>query len=281
MSLSVSILASGSGGNCAVVRGAGGVMLIDCGIGPRTAAGRMKDLGIGIGDIGAICLTHLDRDHFSTAWVATIVRRGISVFCHESRLEDLVRVGGGSAEFARLLRPFNGEFFSPVGAMKFCAIRLDHDECGSHGFVVESRGCRMGYATDLGRVQERLIRHFCGVDVLAIESNYDPRMQMSSGRPWFLKQRIMGGRGHLSNSDALAAVLEILNQSQAGGRRLPKHIILLHRSRECNCPRLVRELFGADERIAGRLTLAEQDRATGWLSAGDRPVALQLELQWA
>jgi phosphoribosyl 1,2-cyclic phosphodiesterase len=281
MSLSLSILASGSAGNCSVVRSSGAIMLIDCGIGPRTAAGRMKDLGIGIESVAAICLTHLDRDHFNPNWAATIVRQDISLFCHEDRIDDLARLGGGSAEFARLIRPFNGEKFSPANGIDLTAIHLPHDQAGSHGFLVEASGSRLGYATDLGCVNQALIRHFSGVDVLAIESNYDPIMQLNSDRPAFLKRRIMGGRGHLSNQDALDAVREILDQSQVRGRRLPKHIILLHRSRQCNCPRLLRELFSADERMQNRLVLAEQDRATNWLCAGNQPVLMQLELQWA
>jgi phosphoribosyl 1,2-cyclic phosphodiesterase len=237
----------------------------------------MRGLGARIKDVAAICLTHLDRDHFNPNWVSTIVRRAIPLFCHEDRTDDLAALGGGSAEFARLIRPFNGRKFFPVEGFDLTAIRLEHDEQGSHAFLVEGFGSRLGYATDLGRVNRGLIVQFRGVDVLAIESNYDPQMQISSDRPWFLKKRIMGGRGHLSNQDALSAVRQIMDQS----RRLPKHIVLLHRSRQCNCPRLLRELFSADERMRDRLVLAEQDRATGWLCAGDQPVHRQLELQWA
>lgn len=282
MSLSLSILASGSSGNCSVVRGAGGTLLIDCGIGPRTAAGRMRALGIGVENVAAICLTHLDRDHFNPNWTATIVRQGIALFCHEQRADELLRLGGGSAEFARLIQTFNGAKFSPVDGFALSPIRLAHDELGSHGFLVAGYGTRIGFATDLGRASARLIRHFQGVDVLAIESNYDRQMQIESDRPEFLKRRIMGGRGHLSNEEALAAVREILDQSQRGGRGLPKHIILLHRSRQCNCPRLLREMFSsADQRIEKRLVLAEQDQATGWLSAIGEPVFEQMELQWS
>jgi phosphoribosyl 1,2-cyclic phosphodiesterase len=256
-------------------------MLIDCGIGPKTTAGRMKTLGIRPNQLAAICLTHLDRDHFNPGWAATIVRQDIPVFCHESRAEDLVRLSGESAEFARLVRTFNGKPFLPIPGLDFTAIHLQHDEHGSHGFLIEGFGSRIGYATDFGRVEARLIQHFSGVDVLAIESNYDPQMQTASDRPWFLKQRIMGGRGHLSNHDALRAVRQILDQAQLRGHTLPKHIILLHRSRQCNCPRLLRELFGSDERIEPRLVLAEQDRPTGWLSATRDQAFVQLELQWA
>jgi hypothetical protein len=86
----------------------------------------------------------------------------------------------------------------------------------------------------------------------------------------------------------LDAVRRILDQTQRRGAALPRHIVLLHRSRQCNCPRLLRDLFSGDGRIAKRLVLAEQDRPTGWLwAAGDgerlagEPAGRQLELQWA
>src|SRR5262249_30759007 len=103
------------------------------------------------------------------------------------------------------------------------------------------------------------------------------------GRPWFLKRRIMGGSGHLSNAQALAAIRAILNRCEATGSRLPAHVVLLHRSAECNCPDLLRELFCKDARIAKRLTLAEQSSRTGWLKPSPVAPAIgqQLSLQWS
>ena len=240
----------------------------------------MKSLGIAVDQIAAICLTHLDSDHFNPVWANQIARRGIQIFCHESRIDDLIRLAGGTEEFTRLIQPFNGEPFSPADGISLHAMQLEHDEHGSHGFVIEGFGGRIGYATDLGRVDGQLVRRFHGVDVLAIESNYDPQMQINSDRPWFLKRRIMGGRGHLSNAQALEAVQRLLDQCDRPDRQPPRHIVLLHRSRQCNCPKLLRDLFSQDPRIAPRLVLAEQDLPTPWLSAVARPMATQLELQW-
>jgi hypothetical protein len=99
-------------------------------------------------------------------------------------------------------------------------------------------------------------------------------MQLDSARPWFLKNRIMGGRGHLSNEQALDAVRAILDRSEQQQSRLPRHIVLLHRSRQCNCPKRLRDLFSADPRIIGRLTLAEQFEPTGWLRVHPRLMPL-------
>ena len=289
MSLELCILASGSSGNCSVVRAPTGVMLIDAGVGPRVAAQRMNGTGVGVRDVRAICLTHLDSDHFRPSWLATIVRHGIRVYCHESRKQDLLRGAiddqvdaEHQRRFSSLVHAFNGDAFAPVEGVAARAIPLAHDRAGSHGFVVDGFNARIGYASDLGHVPRELLEDFCDLDVLALESNYDTHMQMTSARPPFLKHRIMGGRGHLSNRQAFDAIRAILDRCQRRKRRLPEHIVLLHRSRQCNCPRLMRELFEADERIRPRLTLGEQFHRTEWIrpSAVKPHVGEQLTLAW-
>ena len=262
-----------------------GVMLIDIGIGPRTAAKRLEGTGVSVGDIKAICLTHLDRDHFNPSWVRTIVTHGIRVFCGADRRPHLLRDLDHhplAAEFAELVESFDGEPFDPLPGLTARAIRLDHDMAGSHGFCFEGFNCRVGYASDLGRVPDVLIECFEDVDLLAIESNYDAEMQRNRARPWFLKKRIMGGFGHLSNEQAFAAVRAILGRSLKKRNRLPEHIVLLHRSRECNCPDVMRGLFHQDLRIAPRLTVADQFERSGWLRIkGHKPLTgAQLSLAW-
>jgi phosphoribosyl 1,2-cyclic phosphodiesterase len=268
-------------------------MLIDAGIGPRTTAKRMAGTGLSVEHVRAICLTHLDSDHFRPSWLNTIRAGGIRVFCHDGLIPDLLACMRAArparwnprdwTAVQQQIVAFDGRPFEPLTGASAQTIRLAHDRLGSHGFVVEGFGCRIGYATDLGRVSDELLERFCDLDVLALESNYDRTMQISSSRPWHLKQRIMGGRGHLSNDEALAAVRAVLDRCTARGRPLPGHIVLLHRSRECNCPKLVRNLFGQDARIAPRLTLAEQFQRTPWLRVRDvKPmVGEQLHLAWS
>jgi phosphoribosyl 1,2-cyclic phosphodiesterase len=281
MSLSLSILASGSSGNCSIVRGEFGAILIDCGIGPRTAAGRMKILGAHPADISAICLTHADSDHFNSNWIREIIGRKIFVYCHEKHIDGVLQ-GAKNLGLSEWIRPFSDGEFEPVAGLAARPIALPHDQLGSYAFVLKGSGGTIGYATDLGRAHAELLNLLSDVGLLAIESNYDPVMQRDSSRPAFLKRRIMGGRGHLSNEQALSAVREILDRIEKQRRPLPRHIVLLHRSRQCNCPQLVRKLFAEDQRIADRLVLAEQDRPTPWLFAADHQpmVAQQMELQW-
>jgi phosphoribosyl 1,2-cyclic phosphodiesterase len=302
MSLEMCVLGSGSGGNSTVIRAPRGTFLLDAGFGPRTTAQRMcgggrgANLGVDVPDIAAIVLTHLDHDHFNKNWLQTIVKRGIPVFCASSRVRDILESAEAEAVERRridkhwgvgplrdLVTGFDAPF-SPVPGVSLHPLAFAHDAEGSHGFVISAGGYRIGFATDLGRVTEELVEQFCGVDVLALEANYDPEMERTSERPWFLKNRVMGGRGHLSNEEALTAVRAILDKTQAtcGPDRLPRHVVLLHRSRECNCPRLVEKLFSQDPRIAQILTLTHQEERTLWLRP-HRPragCAEQLMLAW-
>jgi phosphoribosyl 1,2-cyclic phosphodiesterase len=272
MALELCILASGSSGNAALVRTPAGCLLIDAGIGPRTAAQRLTGTGCRVDQIRAIVLTHLDRDHFTPGWLATMARNAIPIFLHGRRREELAALihqtqaaAPHAARLRPLIRPFDHESFTPLPGVDFSPLPFAHDGAGSHGFVVSGFGSRLGYATDLGRVPDRLLEAFEDLDILAMESNYDAQMQLASSRPVFLKRRIMGGAGHLSNEQALAAIQRILDRHEANLAPLPSHVVLLHRSRQCNCPRLLARLFNADPRLPPRLTLAHQHERTQWL----------------
>src|SRR6185503_3908292 len=92
MSLEFCNLASGSMGNCSVLRTPGGVILIDAGIGPRTCGKRLDGTGVTVRDVRAICLTHLDSDHFRPSWLGTLLNHGIKIFCHRSRAQDVQEI---------------------------------------------------------------------------------------------------------------------------------------------------------------------------------------------
>jgi len=297
MSLELCVLGSGSSGNSTVVRAPWGAFLIDAGFGPRSTAERLSGTGISVEDLSAIVLTHLDSDHFNDNWLQTIVKRQIRVHMARARVKGFlqlpaVREVTEKLAAKRFIAPLGIEqlivgfddALEPVRGVAINALHLAHDAEGSHGFVLECNGYRVGFATDLGHVPEVLIERFCGVDVLAIESNYDFEMERTSDRPYYLKERIMGGAGHLSNDQAFLAVRTILDRTAAacGPDRLPRHVVLLHRSRQCNCPRLLQKLFASDARIAPILTLTHQTERTPWLSAR-RPRAQhveQLALAW-
>lgn len=277
--LSFCVLGSGSGGNSAVVRlGGGPAVMIDAGFGPVTTAKRLHDAGLTLDDVRAICLTHLDQDHFRPTWVRTLLGFAIPVYVHRWHVEDLRRVPGSGAMFdAGLVRPFDAEGFEPVPGLQVGNVRLAHDRQGTSGYVLSSAVGRVAYATDLGHVPDELIERFTGAEVLALESNYDPPMQLRSPRPVYLKRRIMGPAGHLSNQQSFEAIRRIVDRSPQG---TPRHIVLLHRSQQCNRPQLVKSVFAEDGRIASRVTLAHQRRVTRWFHAVPPPASVHRQMMF-
>jgi len=139
------VLGSGSGGNSTVVRYGSGAMLIDAGFGPRTTAKRLDQAGIEIKDLGAICLTHLDQDHFRPTWMRTLLSHGIQLYLHHWHRRYLDRIEGAKELFrAGLVQLFDDEEFEPVLDVHVSAIRLPHDDKSTSGFHIDTPRGRVG-----------------------------------------------------------------------------------------------------------------------------------------
>lgn len=249
------VLASGSGGNASVVEfrredGSRHVSLIDMGLSPRRLQQELHAVGVSLSEVRDAYITHFDRDHFHAGW-------------SERRLPFRVRVHERHAVWAKQsgvtrdnLDPFDGPFHPAPGVRVSSSVEF-HDEMGVCALRFDlAGGTSLGFATDLGCVTSDLVDLLHGVAVLAIESNYCPVLQERSPRPAFLKQRIMGAAGHLSNEQS----------ARAAGMIEPRaHAVLLHLSRECNTPELARR---AHEPGGYPITVSEQARATPWIAAG-------------
>lgn len=226
----VEVLASGSRGNAALVQldGDDGLILIDAGLSPRRTKQALEARGHSMRDLTHILLTHEDSDHLHRGWIRAIRMWNFTLHVHAAHADHVRRIGIESRWI---------KIMSPEFALGDCTLIkphiVAHDTSGTAAFVLEHKGVRLGWATDLGRVDSALIEHFNDLDGLAIESNYDRDMQLHSNRPTFLIDRIMGGRGHLSNTEAVEAVHQIAQHSML------QHIVLLHLSQDCNCPDLV------------------------------------------
>ena len=256
------VLASGSSGNASVlvvrgdkgwVRGGGSrVILIDAGLSPGITRKRLAERGIGLDDIDDVVLTHLDRDHFHGGWRRVRDFKRATLRLHRRHLNRAERDGAllGRNE------PLAKDESTPTMLGDRVALHhtlLDHDQLGVAAFRFALNGATLGFATDLGRVTPKLESLVNRVDVLAIESNYCPEMQAASDRPDFLKRRITGGAGHLSNQECAHAVERVQPR---------EHAVFLHLSRQCNHPDLVAEMHqGADY----DRTISTQDKPTRWI----------------
>lgn len=265
------VLASGSKGNCAVLvvpktaTTARRVILLDAGLSPSRTRGFLLERGIRTDEVDEIVFTHLDSDHCHSGWVNAI-RPGSVTGAWRATLR-IHRLHMGRAERMGLLysktEPFE-DVFEPARGVRLDSLMLAHDDLG----VAVFRGtinlpnrpvASFGYATDLGHVNTGLIDHLSGVDVLAIESNYCPVLQENSARPAFLKKRIMGGAGHLSNEQAAMVV----------SRSKPReHVVLLHLSQECNEPAIAmghhQRFLETDEGCS--CVVSSQHEPTHWIS---------------
>ena len=281
------VLGSGSGGNCTVLHPRvddPAFLLLDAGFGPRTTTERLRQAGLCLTDCAGLVLTHLDRDHFRTSWVSTVLRTGVPVFCHQWHAQELalhprLRV----LDDTGMVMPFSAVPFEPLPGVRIQALMMQHDRQGTAAFRIEcstvqplrgtsgvapARRVAIGYATDLGHAPPALIQHFAGVDLLCIESNYDHHMTKTSARPSFVNRRNLSDSGHLSNDQALDACVAI---DAASPHQNPRRIVLLHGSTQCNHPTKIRRCFEAQPRIARRVTLTHQRRRTRWISVPPLP----------
>ena len=286
------VLGSGSSGNAAVLAWQkshnhshddanisapdSGLLLLDLGLSPGIVRRRLCDSPVGLDRLTAAILTHADGDHLHPQWLGELIERGVPLFIHRKHIHAVYRIDRArEAHRQGLLRVFDGQAFEPAigphrSPLFVRPVALPHDANGSQAFVLRLRQAKMCYATDMGTVPDALLDAMVGSDLLAIESNYDTQMQRDSARSAKLKQRVMGPRGHLSNEQAFEALVRVMDLSSS---RLPRHVVLLHRSRQCNTPSIVRSVFERDARLAPRLVLADQHQATPWLSVYDRNIS--------
>lgn len=258
------ILASGSAGNSSVLAMTSGsvtrLCLIDLGLSPRRTFRLLAERGLRPDQIDSAIITHLDSDHLHAGWLNGLPRHA-SLRLYQRHARTLAEMGWG--EFGVTIRTFDGPFDLDPG-ITVRPMLMAHDEAGVSTLRFDLPafgGGTLGFATDVGRVTLDFVEHLRadfghgpGVDVLAIESNYCPRMQLDSDRPIYLKRRIMGGRGHLSNHEAAEAIAAIQPR---------EHVVLLHLSRQCNDPKAVAELHqGADY----AWTISSQAEPTRWVT---------------
>lgn len=257
--LEFAVLGSSSSGNGAVLRvitpDASRQILIDGGLSPRATRGALAALGLALEDTNEILFTHFDHDHAQAGWARVAMMSGLQLRCSHRHLNAALARGyplGAIETFDPRSTGFD------LGPVRVIPCENAHDDGGTVAFRFESIAGTLGFATDLGRAHEGLINLLRGVHLLAIESNYDRAMQLASNRPTFLKDRIMGGRGHLSNDECIEVVRALMWPDS------PEQVVLLHLSRECNCPHLVRQLWISDlPTLAPKLTIALARQSVG------------------
>ena len=217
-------LQSGSNGNCIYVETDGVRLLFDAGICGAEAASRLKRYGRDIREVDALIISHEHVDHIRYAGVYQR-KYGLPIHITPKTL--------CKAETENKLGKLdNVNYFLAGGTFQFRGVNIQtiptpHDSVDGAAFVISSAGKKLGILTDLGHVFPELVPVMSSLDAVIIESNYDPEMLANGRYPAFLKKRIQGPNGHLSNSEAA----ELL---QAGTKL--KWACLAHLSENNNTP---------------------------------------------
>lgn len=235
------VLASGSSGNAALVESGGRAVLLDAGVSAREIARRAQSAGASDARIEAILVTHEHIDHIRGARV--LARKlGVPVIATAGTLGAGARYLEDVSELVAIDQ--RGEFV--VAGMRVRSFATMHDAAEPCGFVFESaRARRVGVATDTGMVTPEIAESLAGCHVIGLESNHDTRMLEDGPYPYFLKRRIAGDRGHLSNADAADALSSLAWHGLS-------RVFALHLSEQNNTPERAR--FALDAALRGRTT---------------------------
>ena len=229
-------LQSGSNGNSIYVETSDARLLFDAGISGRQAKLRMAHNGRDINKVHALIVSHDHNDHVRCAG---IYHRKFNLPVYVTR-----RTLGAATDLGPIsqLHHFKAGEVLCFGRTKVYTLSTPHDGADGVAFVVEKGRKRLGIFTDLGHVFEELPEWLNSVDAAYLESNYDPQLLQTGDYPAWLKQRITGQRGHLSNSEAANLARECCSRL--------KTLALAHLSEHNNTPELALKL--AQTKAQGR-----------------------------
>lgn len=230
MSLFITSLNSGSNGNCYYIGNDTEAVLIDAGISCSETEKRMRLLGLSMNKVKAVFISHEHTDHI----------KGLPTLAQKYQLPVYITditLRHSGIQLGPLL-PKNFKAFEPVqvGELLVTAFPKQHDAEDPHSFIIHFNGVTVGVFTDIGAHCRNVIKYFSQCDAAFLEANYDETLLENGRYPYFLKNRIRGGKGHLSNDQAL----EIFTKYRPP---FMTHVLLSHLSKDNNCPVKAKALF--------------------------------------
>jgi phosphoribosyl 1,2-cyclic phosphodiesterase len=270
VSVKLTILGSGSAGNCAYIETAEARILVDAGFSPRQIRLRLAGIGRTPENLSAILITHEHADHIS-GMLGLADKFHIPVFCNRGTQDGSVwsfknkwsKKTNLAIETADTFKSkidwhlFETGASFEIGDVGIETFSIPHDAQDPVGYILRTAAGNIGFATDLGHVTKLVLERIRAANVLVLESNHDVKMlQECPRRSWALKQRILGRHGHLSNATAAETAAQIMSAEL-------RHLYLAHLSRECNKPELAQHVMAEQLHHIGathiQLQIARQD----------------------
>jgi len=220
----VKVLASGSKGNCTFLETNDCKILLDMGTNLSNIKGKLEELGVSISDIDYILITHTHTDHIGALTQYIKKYHGI-VYVSQDMLDEL----GYNSPLALYPNLCMYEDILYFGKTKVHVFKTSHDTKDSKSFVVEEDKNSVVYLTDTGYINKRHFNVLRDRTLYLFESNYDVEMLINGKYPSWLKTRIAGPSGHLSNKDSAIYLAKLVGSHT-------KKIILMHLSQDNNTP---------------------------------------------
>jgi len=231
MTVTVSVLGSGSRGNSTFIRTDRVRLLIDAGVSRRDVARRLESIGEDPDGIDAILVTHDHNDHAAAlrVFVKELPVRAYLTWGTIAALKtEEYELNGSSIE------PITPGVSFVVGDAEITPFPVPHDAAEPVAFSIAVDGLKITQLTDVGYLPDPVAQQLAGSHVLILESNHDLEMMRVGPYPWNLKQRLMSRHGHLSNT----AVAQFIREKYDGQA---SHIVLAHLSSQNNHPEMARQ----------------------------------------
>jgi phosphoribosyl 1,2-cyclic phosphodiesterase len=259
----MTVLGSGSSGNCTLLSHQSNHLLVDAGFGARSLRRRLREVGLALEKIDGILLTHGHSDH--VAGISSLLKeyRGTRVFMNAGTREEVPAL-----RKVERWEEFDSESEFRVGGFAVEAFDVPHDAAQPVGFSISANGSSGVVATDLGELNPTVEHYLEGCQWMVIESNHDEELLKLGPYPWELKRRVLGRNGHLSNR----ALAEFLRHRFDGSAT---HLFLAHLSRQNNEPQLA--FSAALQAVSERHPLFRQEDTSVHLTHQSKP-SIVLEL---
>ena len=204
------------------------MVLIDAGFTCKEVFRRMDDMGVDPSDLNGIVITHEHSDHVKGLDIL-LKKLDIPVYLSQGTWEILKKNLHHHINRVKTFSAGKGFQIADIGFESFSVL---HDASDPVGFCLYHGDSKLGVATDLGKTTHLVRESLKGAQCLILESNHDPGMLFRGPYPWWLKQRIKGMFGHLSNEDSASLLTDLLHTDL-------QHVILAHVSQTNNLNEMV------------------------------------------
>ena len=221
-------LYSGSTGNSLYIENENTKILVDAGVSAKKIIDALTSLSVNIEEIDAIIITHEHSDHIKG--LGTLSNKfDIPVFANKKTWDAMSKESNKISSKKHFY--FNNSETFEIKDLKIYPFDIPHDAANPCGFNIYNKSTKLSIATDLGHINNTILDNLEGSSFIMLESNYEPEVLKCCSYPYYLKTRIAGPNGHLSNNLAGKTIASLINSGL-------KEVILGHLSKESNFPEL-------------------------------------------